>query len=101
MDLQPKPALGAAAACNNSAQAEAVLGQVFQNMTRSESGRFIDAAEKVAWTVGKRHAPKGAAGPRVLERTAVALPVVQANQAVRAGWHRRRLGIQQFVNILA
>ena len=51
VDLQPKPALGAAAAGKQSADRETMLLQIFQNMPRTKGRRFVNASKEVARTV--------------------------------------------------
>src|SRR5947209_20617288 len=69
-------------------------------MPCAQGGRFINAAEEMTGTVRQRQAPEHAAGQRVFERAAVALPVIEADKAVATGGNGGGLGIEDFVDVL-
>src|SRR5205807_10276312 len=70
-------------------------------MPRAEGRRFVNAAKDVARTVRQCQTPERSSAARVLQRTAVALPIIKANQPLASGRHRGSFGIENLKDIPA
>src|SRR5260370_41464558 len=91
--------LGPAPACKKALDRKAVVHHILEDVTGTESGRLVNAAENMSRTVRKRQTPKGPARASIFERAAISLPIIQAHQPFAPRRHGTGLGIQDLVDI--
>src|SRR5205807_8139725 len=99
VDLQPQTALRAAAPREQATHLDTVLLQVLENVAGAEGRRLINAAKDMAGAMGERQTPEDTAGARILERTAIPLPVIETDQPFAAWRHGGGPGIEKLVDI--